>query len=576
MGKWKWSIRTNLYMLFVLAFMLPMMLIAIGFSWYYSAQMGRQDERNISNILVSMSKNMQICFNELEQISFAPYLYKDVLDTMVFIKNGYHENPPDFIYVAGYESTYNVTLSKLMYTSSESIQNISFYPMSAKDKICYRITRSAAGLQPTLTASGYFEEEWFKEAQQKKGDPFYLPIFSDDSTNNRPCFSLVRMIRDPDSRKDIGVLRIDASADSLSRLISEMNIAGNSRVLLMNEEDKAVCSSGEVSDELINQLASDETKVSDSTGSYLVTREPITNTGWCLVYLSSKTDIQSSQLLTCGIALLVTLAAGAMAFLIYRKKTGDMVSSVNEILGTIKSIQSGNLSAKSHVADENELGLISQAVNKMGDKLSLYIDREYKAVISQKNAEYLALQAQINPHFLYNTLNGFIALNRMGERKILEDAIIQLTYLFRYTCNNNDLTTVERELEFCERYLQLQKLQFDERLEYLIEIDKETEKHTIPKLVVQPLVENCIVHGMEPTDKPLHVEVSAVLKDSIIEIRVKDNGVGFEEEKLRQSPPRVGLKNIEERLSYFRPNATLTLHSTPGAGTECILKIPLN
>ena len=575
MGKWNWSIRTNLYMLFILAFMLPMMVISIGFTWYYSAQMEKQIDRNVSNILGSLSKNIQISCNELEQISFAPFLYKDVLDTMIFLKNGFHENPPDFIYVAGYESTYNVTFSKLMYTSSESIQNITFYPMSENDKICYRISRNAAGLQPTLTSTGYSSEDWFIKAQEHQGTPIFLPIFSDATTNNRPCFSLVRMIRDPDSRKDIGVLRIDASADSLTNLIADMEIAGNSRVLLVDENSQVICQTKDVSDSLIAQLAQGNSTISDGSGTYLVMKEPIKTAGWHLVYLNSITDIQNSQLLTCGFALLATLIAGAAAFLLYRKKTGGMIASVNDILGTIKSIQRGNLSAKSRVKDENELGLISQAVNKMGDKLSLYIDREYKAVISQKNAEYLALQAQINPHFLYNTLNGFIALNRMGERKTLENAIIQLTYLFRYTCNNNDLTTVELELKFCERYLKLQKLQFDERLEFSIFIDPQTEKHTIPKLIVQPLVENCIVHGMGETDAPLLIEISSQKLDDVIEIRVKDNGVGFDKEKLTQAPPRVGLKNIEERLSFFRSDASITLHSSPGMGTDCIIKIPI-
>lgn len=191
----------------------------------------------------------------------------------------------------------------------------------------------------------------------------------------------------------------------------------------------------------------------------------------------------------------------------------------------------------------------------------------------------MALQSQINPHFFYNTLNGFLSLNRMGEQDLLEKSIIELTQLFRYTCSGKEVALVKEEFEFLQRYLELQKLRFEERLNFTVTLQDEAAEESIPKLLLQPIVENSIVHGMEPREQPIHIFVEGRLvpgeeSGMILELLVRDDGIGFDPGRLKKDSSKVGLKNVEERLHYFRSSSQFSIQSGANRGTVCTIRIP--
>ncbi|MQY76316.1 MAG: HAMP domain-containing protein [Spirochaeta sp.] len=149
------------------------------------------------------------------------------------------------------------------------------------------------------------------------------------------------------------------------------------------------------------------------------------------------------------------------------------------------------------------------------DYAALVIDNffKYNELLEKRKAEYMALQSQIQPHFLYNVLNGLIGLNRLGDKKSLEKAIFSLKDMLRYTLEQAEWTTVAEEFCFLEKYCALQKMRFRERLEVDIRHDPETADLKIPKLILQPLVENAVIHGIEPLGRKGNLSISA----SIIE-----------------------------------------------------------
>ena len=190
----------------------------------------------------------------------------------------------------------------------------------------------------------------------------------------------------------------------------------------------------------------------------------------------------------------------------------------------------------------------------------------------------LALQTQINPHFLYNTLNGFIALNRLNEKKKLEDSIIRLTSMFRYTCSNSGRTTIHGELQFIDAYLALQQLRFGDRLQYHIIVSKDADPIVIPRLLLQPLVENSIIHGMEPSDREFMLEVSVdrighPIFGMLTVFTIADNGVGFDAKHLPDTK-RIGIKNVADRLELFQDFSFFQIKSVPGSGTWVHIILP--
>ena len=155
--------------------------------------------------------------------------------------------------------------------------------------------------------------------------------------------------------------------------------------------------------------------------------------------------------------------------------------------------------------------MIADNLNNMIHKINRHIELEYKLEIDQKTAEYQALQAEVDPHFLYNVLNLFITLNRIGEKRELEQAIIRLSHLFRYTCEHHSNTTLQEEFAFIADYLGLQQIRFGERLSFQCYLEPGLENFSIPKLLIQPLVENAVVHALEPSD--LDVQIQFLCRD---------------------------------------------------------------
>ncbi len=198
----------------------------------------------------------------------------------------------------------------------------------------------------------------------------------------------------------------------------------------------------------------------------------------------------------------------------------------------------------------------------------------YAALSSRRDAEFEALQAQIRPHFMYNVLTGLAALNRMGERRRLEESLFALKDMLRYTLEHMRWTRVGEEFDFLSRYCELQRLRFDDRFATEFTLDPEVADIRIPKLIVQPLVENAFIHGLEPRPGPGRLDVDARVEGLFLAITVSDDGTGCDPAEL-SSKSRVGLGNIGERLAILYSGASLSLSGAPGAGFRAIIRIPL-
>jgi len=212
------------------------------------------------------------------------------------------------------------------------------------------------------------------------------------------------------------------------------------------------------------------------------------------------------------------------------------------------------------------------------DYAALIIDNYFKygELLEKRQAEYRALQSQIQPHFLYNVLNGLIGLNRLGDRRNLENAIFCLKDMLRYTLEQGEWTTVAEELQFLDKYCALQKLRFQERLAVRISCTEDAAGCRIPKLLLQPLVENSIIHGLEPLGSAGKLVVSARRRrrngSRALVLFVGDNGIGFDPRAGRDGM-RIGLSNVRQRLLMAFPQASLSIRSKPGAGTRVRIEI---
>ncbi len=226
-----------------------------------------------------------------------------------------------------------------------------------------------------------------------------------------------------------------------------------------------------------------------------------------------------------------------------------------------------------------EFADISLALREMTERITDLVQHEYIWKMNQQMAEYKAMQAEINPHFFHNVMNSLQALNRMEDRKNLDKGIVNLSRMFRYTCESGYESSILRECRFIESYLILEKIRFEKRLHYEIHVDTEIEDFMIPKLLLQPLVENAMRHGM-PSDGSrmrivLHAEkVKSGNGEAFVWIMIANDGVPYEEKAVYDGG-RVGIVSVRERLFITYPDSFFWYDRKGEYRTVCNLLIAM-
>jgi two-component system sensor histidine kinase YesM len=261
---------------------------------------------------------------------------------------------------------------------------------------------------------------------------------------------------------------------------------------------------------------------------------------------------------------------------------------IKTLVKFMKKVQNGRLDERVPVTSMDEVGELSAMFNEMCQKLSEYIQRVYFAEIERKNSELSVLQAQINPHFLYNTLESIKMKALMEDQPEISKMISSLGSLFRWSVKTKDkFVAIDEELDYISSYLDLIQFRYGNKLEIRIEFAEDILDLEIPKLLLQPIVENSVIHGIEPSEGLKCIYLSGKRIGDIVEISVYDNGVGMSEEDLselisgldnRQENTDyygIGVRNVHQRIRLIFGNEYgLDITSKVDAGTTVHIRIP--
>ncbi|WP_026962731.1 sensor histidine kinase [Alicyclobacillus herbarius] len=280
----------------------------------------------------------------------------------------------------------------------------------------------------------------------------------------------------------------------------------------------------------------------------------------------------------------VALALGTL--LIICRLSGRVSRPLEQLTERMKEVQAGNMSPQ-HVTPDgvasDEIGELYTNFDLMMQRINDLIEENYVKELLVKEAEFQALQAQINPHFLYNTLNSINWLARMNHQDTISRMVEALASLLRQMTDRHDtLVSLADELTIVGNYLTIQKVRFGDRLHCEIAIDDALKACQIPKLTIQPLVENAIKHGLEKVEGQLSIRIRAVECDSDLLVMVVDDGPGADETVFAQSlsgvgeatSNKIGLRNIDRRIqAVFGEDYGLSVESVRGQGTTVILRM---
>lgn len=327
---------------------------------------------------------------------------------------------------------------------------------------------------------------------------------------------------------------------------------------------------------------------------YIAVQKLSEATGWKLVILT-PVDYATEGISVLRTAVIVSGAVGGLLFLVFTFILSTMITRpILNLIKVMRGARFGTLKPSTITSTTMEINELNNTYNQMVAFLNELIEVVYQKEIIQSRTELKALQAQINPHFLFNTLEAFYwALDEKGEEELAQ-IVVDMSGLFRYVINRTDddeWVTIGDELDHAERYLKIMKMRMLDRLSWRIDSDAASRSVPLPKLLIQPLVENAILHGVEQRVGPgsviLRVEPST--RPGYTLVTVTDDGPGMDADKLRSlyasmeagrssstKGKGIGIANVERRLKliYESESGGLDIRSGEGQGTAVSFEIP--
>ena len=288
----------------------------------------------------------------------------------------------------------------------------------------------------------------------------------------------------------------------------------------------------------------------------------------------------SGSMLAFGILTLMVAA-----FSIYLPKS--FTRPITDLLVVTDRVSKGDLEARCFNDSSDEVGVLAHSMNQMIEKINELLSQITKEQIRIREAELELLQSQINPHFLYNTLDTIIWLAEGGDEKMVVSMVKSLSAFFRTSLSRGrDIITLREELLHAKSYLEIQQFRYQDILTYEINVPDEFLDYTIPKITIQPLIENALYHGIKNKRGGGKIIICAESRDEDIAISVSDNGIGMTPERLSEVTDGLsgdrpgdnaiyGLYNVNERIKLkFGNDYGITLHSVFGEGSTCNILLP--
>lgn len=455
-----------------------------------------------------------------------------------------------------------------------------------------------------LDSSSYVPELWalqksglYEQAVEKKGEEIWIRQDQEDGElyqiNYTTKLVLCREIYDFAKKKKLAFISIGISEDKVRELCSSVLQEEEEGVYLLNQEGAIIAAYGKT-DNSAAYLGDNYKMLSEGQkgvfgGKQFFVKE-IENSG---CYVGKAVPQQTfwtmfREISYVPVVLMLGVLLGILPVMLFVSR---VISRPLENLGdAMQQFQQGDFKHQLKVESNDEVGQVAQCFNHMVSEIEQLINKNYIMVLKKRESELAVLQAKINPHFLYNALDSIYWQAMSADDEETAESIYELSQLFRLVLGNGkEIVTVEAELQLLQRYLEIQKLRFMRQLEYHFDVEPEILQEKIPKLILQPFVENAVIHGMEKQEEACEITISGHLEDRFLKFQVRDTGVGVTEEQLKKiwepetnkaySSQRIGryaIYNVKERLRLKYGDAfQLKIESKVGKGTQVTLVIPV-
>lgn len=392
-----------------------------------------------------------------------------------------------------------------------------------------------------------------------------------------------------------GLFFIDLNYSAISDLCNNNTIGNKGYIFVLDDKGNVIYHPkqqlmyGGLHTEHIEEIMAcekDSLTVRDGTERKLYTLSRSQKTGWTVVgaaYTSEllKNNKQARMLYILAAAILI-LAVFAISNILSR----EITKPLRRLSESMSRVEKGEFDrANVDVTMENEIGSLGKSYNLMTERIHTLMEQNVYEQKQKRKSELKALQAQINPHFLYNTLDSIIWMSEAGQSDEVVEMTSALAKLLRQSISNDhEQVELGQEMEYVKNYLTIQKMRHQDKLEYTIEVDPQVRHVMIVKLVLQPIVENAIYHGIKYKGSKGTLRIRAFAESEDVCIVIEDNGIGmddtalniiFDETQKIHKQNGVGVPNVQKRLKlYYGDKYGITYESKVGIGTRATIRIP--
>lgn len=436
---------------------------------------------------------------------------------------------------------------------------------------------------------------WFVEALRYPdihhfSSPHLEDVLAQGSEEVVSVSKKVDYIQNNESRK--AVLVIELRTQELSLIAARTNLGAQGHILITDSENHLVFDSSQTCLDdscqniaLVKEIILGGKRIQYQNFNMYVSVNTLQDTRWKITtFINVDESVKTKQeiLLTVILAFIITLAAIAY---ISSWMAQRITHPMNDLKKHIEKLETGDFEARAEVSGQKEVVHLAEAFNIMSNKIHELMLEVIDEQNEKRKTHFIALQNQINPHFLYNTLDSIVSLSEKGNSKDVEKAIVTLSRFFRMSVSSDmSLITLEEELEHVLHYLTIQQLRYRKDFEFEFTIPEHLKKHKVIKLSLQPLVENAILYGLNPEQDFKSIRISAYEQDNYLVLEVYNQGFGISIDKIHElykmiksieTSSSLGLKNVYQRLKlYFGDSADLLIESELDVYTKVRLMIP--
>lgn len=307
-------------------------------------------------------------------------------------------------------------------------------------------------------------------------------------------------------------------------------------------------------------------------------------TGWKTYSVVAVPEIFPQALQLRGTIAMIVFSAVLVALVIVTLISYSITAPIRELSNAMKQVEEENFDIEVQSKRKDEIGRLIISFNYMVGKIRQLIYEVYQKKLEQKNAEIRALQAQINPHFLYNTLDSINWMLIERDEQDISDVVISLGEILRYAIGGGShVVPLRDEMHYIESYLCIQKNRLEERLNYRWEVDEDALDFSVPRLILQPIVENAVIHGIEPLKEGGTITVKAWMEGETLLLQITDNGKGMTQAELEELKKKIagkndtgniGMRNIRRRIELtYGEKQAMEIRSNQGEGTAVTLRM---